>query len=416
MKGHLRGRVPDWFEVIGCSLLQGTATDFAQLKEALTKNFPVVRNRSELEKRLYSTYQVRGQAPSDFVYDLLKIHMCLKLDVSENKLLEHIISRLEPQILDYVAVRNPITEVQLLQLVIKYEERYTSRETQGPIDNIRKQDWDARRRFLDRHKDGNWRDSGVIKRQNDIRIRNKDSNGFRSHGDEGTVIPIQSPYASPVVLCSKKNGLPLDSPEAYRSRSTQLGTEGSISLAREKNKVEQWREKRRWSALSTDYSTNQCLHRQKRRRRRKENRIKDPSLRCWMIAPQRRGHLCTTKGTRGEYPPLSPPKDQFYEKRCSSRGAVAAEERPVRSRQVQPEKSSPYDLRNRHTFSGKQEQSRIYKVQSYKRRSKGTAHQEVHSELRNQSIQDLPENRLSRKNDSLKVLCGDIHKKEFKES
>ncbi|GFU19181.1 retrovirus-related Pol polyprotein from transposon 297 [Trichonephila clavipes] len=33
---------------------------------------------------------------------------------------------------------------------------------------------------------------------------------------EGTIIPIQSPYASPVVLCRKNNGLPPDNPEAYR--------------------------------------------------------------------------------------------------------------------------------------------------------------------------------------------------------
>ncbi|GFX42434.1 uncharacterized protein TNCV_1519981 [Trichonephila clavipes] len=33
--------------------------------------------------------------------------------------------------------------------------------------------------------------------------------------DKGTIIPIQSPYASPMVLCSKKNGLSPDSPEAY---------------------------------------------------------------------------------------------------------------------------------------------------------------------------------------------------------
>ncbi|GFY08128.1 retrovirus-related Pol polyprotein from transposon 297 [Trichonephila clavipes] len=33
---------------------------------------------------------------------------------------------------------------------------------------------------------------------------------------EGTIIPIQSPYALPVVLCRKKNGLPPDNPEAYR--------------------------------------------------------------------------------------------------------------------------------------------------------------------------------------------------------
>ncbi|GFW54037.1 hypothetical protein TNCV_3828451 [Trichonephila clavipes] len=35
---------------------------------------------------------------------------------------------------------------------------------------------------------------------------------------EGIIIPIQSPYASPVVLCRKNNGLhtPPDNPEAYR--------------------------------------------------------------------------------------------------------------------------------------------------------------------------------------------------------
>ncbi|GFV75120.1 retrovirus-related Pol polyprotein from transposon 297 [Trichonephila clavipes] len=33
---------------------------------------------------------------------------------------------------------------------------------------------------------------------------------------EGEIRPIQSPYASPVVLTRKNNGLPPDSPEAYR--------------------------------------------------------------------------------------------------------------------------------------------------------------------------------------------------------
>ncbi|GFW83992.1 retrovirus-related Pol polyprotein from transposon 17.6 [Trichonephila clavipes] len=33
---------------------------------------------------------------------------------------------------------------------------------------------------------------------------------------EGAIIPIQSPYASPVVLCRKNNGLPPNNPEAYR--------------------------------------------------------------------------------------------------------------------------------------------------------------------------------------------------------
>ncbi|GFV98826.1 uncharacterized protein TNCV_2913431 [Trichonephila clavipes] len=62
LKVHLRGRALDWFEIFGYSLVQGTATDFAQLKEALTENFPVVRNKTELEVGFYSSYKSRDQA------------------------------------------------------------------------------------------------------------------------------------------------------------------------------------------------------------------------------------------------------------------------------------------------------------------------------------------------------------------
>ncbi|GFV22089.1 hypothetical protein TNCV_4527741 [Trichonephila clavipes] len=41
--------------------------------------------------------------------------------MAEEKLLDHIISRLEPQLLDYVEVRHPQTTSSLLQLIDKYE-------------------------------------------------------------------------------------------------------------------------------------------------------------------------------------------------------------------------------------------------------------------------------------------------------
>ncbi|GFX73724.1 hypothetical protein TNCV_4290401 [Trichonephila clavipes] len=37
---------------------------------------------------------------------------------------------------------------------------------------------------------------------------------------EEPITSIKSPYASPVVLCRKNNGLPRDNPEAYRFAST----------------------------------------------------------------------------------------------------------------------------------------------------------------------------------------------------
>ncbi|GFW86343.1 uncharacterized protein TNCV_4331271 [Trichonephila clavipes] len=48
-KGNFLGRGRDWYEISELALVQNTATDFAQLNSALTKTFPVVRNRDDLE-------------------------------------------------------------------------------------------------------------------------------------------------------------------------------------------------------------------------------------------------------------------------------------------------------------------------------------------------------------------------------
>ncbi|GFT39655.1 uncharacterized protein NPIL_55871 [Nephila pilipes] len=122
LKDHLIGRAKDWFEVIVSSYVTGTATDFAQLKQTLTNCFPVVRNGSELEAEFYSSHQVRSQAPSDFVYKLLKIQKILRFEMTEESLVNHIIMSLSPQVMDYVEVRNPTTTAELLQLVEKAEQ------------------------------------------------------------------------------------------------------------------------------------------------------------------------------------------------------------------------------------------------------------------------------------------------------
>ncbi|GFX19411.1 retrovirus-related Pol polyprotein from transposon RE1 [Trichonephila clavipes] len=45
LKGHLTGRALDWFEVLGYRVVEDKATDYAHLKQALSEQFPVVRNR-----------------------------------------------------------------------------------------------------------------------------------------------------------------------------------------------------------------------------------------------------------------------------------------------------------------------------------------------------------------------------------
>ncbi|GFW03599.1 uncharacterized protein TNCV_3988181 [Trichonephila clavipes] len=96
LKGHLIGWALDWFDDLGYKVVEEKATDYAQLKHFLTEQFHMVRNRSELETRFYASYQNQNQKPSDFVYKLLKIHKNLKIEMAEEKLLDHIISRLEP--------------------------------------------------------------------------------------------------------------------------------------------------------------------------------------------------------------------------------------------------------------------------------------------------------------------------------
>ncbi|GFX15135.1 retrovirus-related Pol polyprotein from transposon 297 [Trichonephila clavipes] len=94
LKGHLTGRALDWFDVLGYRVVEGKkATDYARLKQALTEQLPVVRNRPELETRFNASYQNHNQIPSDFVYELLKIHKQLKVGIVEEKLLYHVISR-----------------------------------------------------------------------------------------------------------------------------------------------------------------------------------------------------------------------------------------------------------------------------------------------------------------------------------
>ncbi|GFX02398.1 uncharacterized protein TNCV_2285651 [Trichonephila clavipes] len=92
MKGHLTGRAKDWYEVIGYALVQGDETDIDQLKQALKESFPVVRNKAELEARVFSFCQTKNQAPVDFVYEFLKLQKALKLEMMEWNLIQHIVS------------------------------------------------------------------------------------------------------------------------------------------------------------------------------------------------------------------------------------------------------------------------------------------------------------------------------------
>ncbi|GFV36215.1 uncharacterized protein TNCV_2232621 [Trichonephila clavipes] len=158
----------DWYQIFGSTLVQNTATDFAQLKAALSKAFPAIQNKKELETRFYASQQRQNQDPTYFVYYLLKLHKKLELGMSEKALVNHIFVRLEPQVQDYVEVRNPQTAIQLLEGIAKFEERYSCKETLGSrnSNNVEGRGWNERRISNVGNNQGNWRNSEVVHKPN----------------------------------------------------------------------------------------------------------------------------------------------------------------------------------------------------------------------------------------------------------
>ncbi|GFT27481.1 retrovirus-related Pol polyprotein from transposon 17.6 [Trichonephila clavipes] len=236
-------RVGSNFQVV-----EEKATDYVHLKQALTEQFPVFRNTSELETRFYVSYHNSDQRPSEFVYDLLKIHKHLKLDMVEEKLLDHFISHLEPQIwimwrriggipeltTDNMSIAdrrgNPtdlevkvlviiggsIVDAEVVALIIDSVITVVDRVVRGTVlSGVRmvKTGKSGSTHVLYHEIDTG--DQGpVVSRPNRY---DRFKQGIIDYHiqkmlKEGTIRPIQSPYASAVVLPRKNNGL---SPEAY---------------------------------------------------------------------------------------------------------------------------------------------------------------------------------------------------------
>ncbi|GFT59679.1 retrovirus-related Pol polyprotein from transposon 297, partial [Trichonephila clavipes] len=206
LKGHLTGRALDCFDVLGYKIVEEKATDYAHLKQFLTEQFPVVRNRLELETRFNALYPNRNQRPSEFVYELLKIHKQLKLEMADEKLQDHIISRLEPQLLDYVEVRHSQTTFSLLQLIDKYGENWRDTRVNNRYYETSRQQRESNR-FGGQDVDHNSRfDSRRRSDQSDHRFNNRGGrqggsrNGaFRGQNGQNRMTPVGLPYV-PILL------------------------------------------------------------------------------------------------------------------------------------------------------------------------------------------------------------------------
>ncbi|GFW91136.1 uncharacterized protein TNCV_1760101 [Trichonephila clavipes] len=91
--------------------------------------------------------------------------------MSKKALVDHIFVRLEPQVHDYVEVRNPQTEIQLLEVLAKFEERYSCKAALGSrnSNNVKGRGRNERRISNVGKNRGNWRNSEVVHRPNNVR-------------------------------------------------------------------------------------------------------------------------------------------------------------------------------------------------------------------------------------------------------
>ncbi|GFY11783.1 retrovirus-related Pol polyprotein from transposon 297 [Trichonephila clavipes] len=122
LKGHLKGRALDWFEVLGYRVIEDKTTDYAHLKQALSEQFPVVRNR------------------------------------------------------------HPRNTANLLQIVDKYEERFIHRQIRGSSEGFRSSGPHENNRFNTRHRQENWRENRNNERYANNSRPQREFNRFENQG------------------------------------------------------------------------------------------------------------------------------------------------------------------------------------------------------------------------------------------
>ncbi|GFW97266.1 retrovirus-related Pol polyprotein from transposon 297 [Trichonephila clavipes] len=232
LKRHFTGHARDWYEVLGYALVQGWETDSDQLKQRRKKVFrlceirnPTTRAQllqviSKFEER-YLAWETQGSSINYNERDEIYLDARRKFpDDRRNR------NWRNAEVLDRQNGRRD-----------NYRNTCRNRPHRNQGFENRNHDNRNNQRFENRnwiHRDDHAFGSRGVRYQ----FRNRGpsdkppvvSRPYRYdrvkqsiidyHVEkmlrEGTIIPTQSPYASPVVLCRKNNGLPPDNPEAYR--------------------------------------------------------------------------------------------------------------------------------------------------------------------------------------------------------
>ncbi|GFX07478.1 uncharacterized protein TNCV_5091931 [Trichonephila clavipes] len=102
--------------------------------------------------------------------------------MTEEKLIYHVISWLEPKLLDYVEVRHLQTTSNLLQIIDKYEERFLNRKIRDSSWEFRDTNPSENNRFPNRNRQENWRETRGNNRYSDNNRLRREFNRFEGQG------------------------------------------------------------------------------------------------------------------------------------------------------------------------------------------------------------------------------------------
>ncbi|GFY22936.1 uncharacterized protein TNCV_2181971 [Trichonephila clavipes] len=106
--------------------------------------------------------------------------------MSKKALVHHIFVRLEPQVQDYIEVRNPQTAIQLLEVFPKFKERYSCKAILGSRNSNNVEGRGQNEHMMSNvgNNRGNWRNSEVVHRPNNGRNDYRCSNQNNCQGNQ----------------------------------------------------------------------------------------------------------------------------------------------------------------------------------------------------------------------------------------
>ncbi|GFY23007.1 uncharacterized protein TNCV_2182681 [Trichonephila clavipes] len=167
-----KGLGKEVFEEIAYLFRQKFPPDFLRCVTAEYHIAKLIPSLTKKERRFYASQQRLNQEPTDCVYDLLKLNKKLELGMSEKAPVDHIFARLEPQVQNYVEARKPQNTVQLLEVLAKFEERYSCKAIRASknSDNVERRGWNEHRISNVDDNRRNWKNSEVVCRPSNGRI------------------------------------------------------------------------------------------------------------------------------------------------------------------------------------------------------------------------------------------------------